>query len=276
MSSAAATTFAAVFMFGAQPAGASGPAEAAASLRGPALWVVQDADTTIYLFGTFHALDARTSWFTRSVRAAFDASEELMLETLVPEDPAELFDILARQSIAGAPMVGQPVVAAPAAPSSFVASAGQAMSTGRSMGMSVDHGADFVLRRAAQASRKPVGGLESFEYQLSMFGSLPAPAKARGNGGPADATHMLNNLQTAWRTGDNSSLASVLGTMRVQSPQTYKIMFVDRNVNWAGWIAGRMQRPGTVFVAVGSGHLIGPDSVQHQLAARGIASARIS
>ena len=44
----------------------------------------------------------------------------------------------------------------------------------------------------------------------------------------------------------------------------------------AGWIANRMAQPGTVFVAVGTGHLVGPDSVQHQLAARGISSARIS
>jgi uncharacterized protein YbaP (TraB family) len=37
-----------------------------------------------------------------------------------------------------------------------------------------------------------------------------------------------------------------------------------------------MAQPGTVFVAVGTGHLIGPDSVQQYLAARGIPSARIS
>jgi uncharacterized protein YbaP (TraB family) len=68
----------------------------------------------------------------------------------------------------------------------------------------------------------------------------------------------------------------MLGTIRAQSPQTYKTLFSDRNANWAGWIANRMAQPGTVFVAVGTGHLVGPDSVQTQLAARGIQSARIS
>jgi uncharacterized protein YbaP (TraB family) len=37
-----------------------------------------------------------------------------------------------------------------------------------------------------------------------------------------------------------------------------------------------MTQPGIVFVAVGTGHLVGPDSVQSQLAERGITSARIS
>ena len=29
----------------------------------PAMFVVRDADTTIYLFGTFHALDGNSEWF---------------------------------------------------------------------------------------------------------------------------------------------------------------------------------------------------------------------
>ena len=43
----------------------------------PALWVVRDADTTIYLFGTFHLLDGRP-WFNDEVKTAFDASSELV------------------------------------------------------------------------------------------------------------------------------------------------------------------------------------------------------
>ena len=243
---------------------------------GPALWLVQDADTTVFLFGTFHALDGRSHWFTRSVRAAFDASDELVLETLVPEDPAELHAVLARNYLARDPQVGQPVVSFNQAPS-FVASAGQAMAAGRDMGMSVDHGADAVLRRAADASGKPVDGLESFEFQLRMFGSLPAARSA------APSRHARSNLgglmggmQLAWNRGDNEGFAAILGNVRMQSPQAYKTLFADRNANWAGWIANRMSQPGTVFVAVGTGHLVGPDSVQRQLAARGISSARIS
>jgi uncharacterized protein len=240
----------------------------------PALWEIRDADTTIYLFGTFHALDNQTSWFNRSVRAAFDASDELVLETLVPDDPAELHAIIARHSMAKQPKAGEPVYADRGAPS-FVASAGQAMSAGREMGMSVEQGADAVLRRAATSSGKPVAGLESFEFQLRMFGSLPPPPKAS----PRSAGNLggvLTDMQSAWRRGDNAAFAAVLGNVRSSSPQAFRTLFSSRNANWAGWIADRMAKPGTVFVAVGTGHLVGPESVQDQLAARGIASARIS
>ena len=54
----------------------------------PAMWVVRDDDTTIYLFGTFHMLDGRP-WFNDEVRTAFDASDELVVEVLIPEEPAE-------------------------------------------------------------------------------------------------------------------------------------------------------------------------------------------
>ena len=276
MKKAAATTLAAFFMASAAPAFGGAPATTmvAPVQAGPALWVVQDLDTTIYLFGTFHALDARTAWFDRSVRAAFDASDELVLETLVPEDPAELHAVLARHTGAPEPKVGEPVYVDRAAPS-FVASAGQAMSASRDLGMSVDQGADAVLRRAANASGKSVEGLESFEFQLRMFGSLPAPPKAARQGAHT-LPGFIGNMQSAWKRGDNAGFASLLGNIRSQSPQTYQTLFVDRNVHWAGWIADRMARPGTVFVAVGTGHLVGPDSVQQKLSVRGITSARIS
>src|SRR4051812_35847345 len=53
----------------------------------PALFVVRDADTTIYIFGTFHALDGQSDWFRDEVKGAFENSGELVLETLVPEGP---------------------------------------------------------------------------------------------------------------------------------------------------------------------------------------------
>lgn len=263
---------AALGCFGLGPAPAMAPVLPDAD---PAMWVVNDRDTVIFLFGTFHALDHNASWFSRSVRAAFDASDELILETLVPEDPAELHAILARHSLVPTPKPGQPVYADRGG-SSFVASAGQAMSAGRSMGMSVEQGADAVLRRAANASGKAVDGLESFDFQLRMFGSLPAPPTKASRQGGNHVAGMIGNMQSAWKRGDNGGFASLLGSMRAQSPVTYQTLFVDRNVHWAGWIAERMAKPGTVFVAVGTGHLVGPDSVQRQLAARGITSARIS
>jgi len=234
----------------------------------PALWVLRDADTTIYLFGTFHALDERTDWFARNIRAAFDSADQLMLETLVPATPAELFQSLSRHMLMPSPIVGQPVTG------SFGASAGQAMAVGRSAGLTVERGADAVLRRTADREGKPIGGLESFDSQLAMFAARSTAPIVQPS--QADTRQLLLDLRSAWRRGDGSSFAAVLGTLESQSPATYQRLFVDRNQQWAQWIAERMKRPGTVFVAVGTGHLIGRDSVQQQLAGRGIRTTRIN
>jgi len=71
--------------------------------------MIKDADTTIYLFGTFHALDPNSSWFSSNIRTAFNASDELVLETLVPEDPTALHAVLARNTGMKEPKVGEPV-----------------------------------------------------------------------------------------------------------------------------------------------------------------------
>ena len=239
------------------------------------MWVLSDADTTIYLFGTFHALDERTDWLASPIRAAFDSSDELVLETVIPTDPAELFGVLARHDLAPTPVVGGPMIAQ--GDRSFADTARSTMAAGRSAGLSVDRGADAVLRRIADAEGKPVDGLESFDFQIGMVKALPAaahPAPAAAAVQP-EIRQMLLDMRSAWKRGDGSNFAAVLGSLEAQSPATYQRLFVDRNNHWASWIADRMTRPGTVFVAVGTGHLIGRDSVQQKLARHGYLATRI-
>ena len=55
------------------------------STTGPAFYKVSDDDTTIYIFGTVHLLPEGLNWFEGPLRAAFDASDELVLEMLAPD-----------------------------------------------------------------------------------------------------------------------------------------------------------------------------------------------
>lgn len=252
------------------------PASPAAVSQHPALWVINDKDTIIYLFGTFHALDGKSNWFGQAVRTAFSASDQLILETLVPE-PGKMPARVPATAYRELPQQGPAVTLAPSA-SSLLASSRTVMSAGHSEGMSTSLGADAVLRQAAEESGKPVGGLESFQFQLNMFSSLPDAPKAQipDRASMQALAQMLRQLEMAWNRGDLDSFAPMLMQMRAQSPATYKTMFVERNARWAGWIANRLKTPGTVFVAVGAGHLSGPDSVQNQLASMGVKSARVN
>ena len=237
----------------------------------PAIWVVNDRDTVIFLFGTFHALDGKSDWFNDEVRTAFASADELMLETIVPGVSPPPPAAAARNGL-------RSLSFAPSA--SFLASTRMAVSAGRAKGLKVAYGADAVLRRAAETTGKGVGGLESFDSQLSMFARLPGPAAARSaledRAAKESMGALMGQMQTAWNRGDPRIFAAMLDQMRSNSPDTYKMMFTDRNINWAGWIAHRLETPGTVFVAVGTGHLVGQDSVQAKLAQLGVQSARIN
>ena len=240
----------------------------------PAMFMVRDADTTVYIFGTFHALDGKADWFKDRVRTAFESSGELVLETVIPEGKP----IAPRPGFRGPPLSVTPSA-------SFLATTRMAINAGKSQGMQVGNGADNVLRHVAEAQGKPVEGLETLELQLSMFNRMPAAksAPAPKPGDPIeehdqmqDLTKAMAAMQDAWKHGDQSVFVKMLTQLEKASPDTYRVMFTERNTRWADWIAGRMQTPGTVFVAVGAGHLAGKDSLLVHLAQLGITSARLN
>ena len=248
----------------------STPATATTEASEPAMFVVHDGDTTIYLFGTFHALDGDPRWLENGVRSAFEQSDELVLETLLPEGPNATQEI--RQAIKA------PSVAPSAA---FLTTTRMAINAGRSQGMQVNNGADMVLRHIAEAEGKPVQGLETLQLQMNMFNRLrtiPAAAKAgqpAGNQAMQSLSTAMSDMQSAWKRGDQSVFVRMLDQLDASSPETYRMMFAERNARWADWIAARLQTPGTVFVAVGAGHFAGKDSVLVRLAQKGISSQRV-
>jgi hypothetical protein len=245
------------------------PAQPAA--EAPAMFVVRDSDTTVYIFGTFHALDGESDWLNPRVRDALESSNELVLETLIPEGPAPA-------ALPGRPL---PIPVTPSA--SFLAATRMAIDAGKSQGMQVGNGADMVLRHIAEQEGKPVEGLETLDSQFAMFARLPAVPKSAGlvPGAPVDATPIeslskaLAQMQSAWKRGDQSVFVNMLVQLNQASPTTYRMLFTDRNARWADWVAARLQTPGTVFVAVGAGHLAGKDSLLVRLAEHGIESRRV-
>ena len=52
-------------------------------------------------------------------------------------------------------------------------------------------------------------------------------------------------------------------------------LLIRRNANWARWVRGRLDKPGTVMVAVGAGHLAGDQSVVSFLQKDGVKVTRV-
>lgn len=278
-----------------QPAPAVGTAAADAD---PAMWVVRDDDTTIYLFGTIHMLDGRP-WFNDEVRTAFDGSDELVLEAIIPEDVATLQALMARYAVdpqgrrlndrltpeqyanlnRALTSIGMPAGAFDSFEPWFASITLVAVAA-QQLGLDGANGPEGVLTRAARARNVPVHELESAEGQIRMLDGMPDDVQLtqlRLSLDSFDAVgETLAPMLAAWSDGDVETLARIVEADETGSdPTLHRILFTDRNANWAGWIQQRLARPGTVFIAVGAAHLAGTDSVQAQLQSRGIGSERV-
>lgn len=278
---------------------APAPATATATKEAkPALWVVKDKDTTIYMLGTVHVLKPGLGWFDNAVKTAFDKSDEMVIEVIQPTDQQEAAKAVMPYAVSkdGKPLTeklpeaARPKYAAamgsvglPAAAfdqfKPWYASMALALMPLAKAGYEPDSGVETQLTTAAKAANKPISALEGFDEQLGFFDNLPesdqidllvATVDEFDKVGPT-----LDRMVEHWAAGDPDALAREMNEQMANLPAVEKVLLFDRNDRWADWIKTRLDKPGTVFMAVGAGHLAGKGSVQDALTKRGLRANRI-
>nr|MCU0729613.1 TraB/GumN family protein [Sphingopyxis sp.] len=141
-------------------------------------------------------------------------------------------------------------------------------------------GSEAVLRQAATAANKPVTAFETVDDQLGFLDSTPENEQISGLLTALtemdQARTMFDTLVTQWAAGDPDAAGAIMNESLASTPETGRIMLTDRNRRWADTLQARMAQPGTIFVAVGAGHLMGNNSVQHFLAERGLTATRVN
>ena len=263
----------------------------------PALWVVKDEDTTIYLFGTVHILKPNLSWFDEGVKQAFEGSDRLVLEMVEPTaaESQALFGKLAidksgktlRSKMSDADRAiyetamtktGLPAEALdPFDP--WAAAVTLSVISMQKQGFDINSGAEKQLTAAANAAKKPIGGVETMEFQLGVFDSMPESEQIRFLVETAkvveSSSNMMDKMVELWGTPDPDGLGQLMNE-GLTSRALYDALLTRRNANWAKWIKAEMDKPGTTFMAVGAGHLAGPTSVQNLLPAYGLSADRVA
>ena len=270
----------------------------AAVIAHPALWVVKDADTTIYLFGTVHLMPSDASWHSPELDRALADSRTLYIE-LSDDDPANMTAMVLRYGMdATHPLSSQlsqseahrldllaNKLGVPGGMQTlnvmrpWLAALTLAVTPLLKAGLDPEHGVDKQLKAQMSAAGKPVLGLETAEQQIRFLADMPRAielALLRSTMRDADkGTFRLTELIDAWKAGDVDAIARIGNDdMRLHEPKLYQRLLVQRNQVWATKIAAMLQQPGTVFIAVGAAHLAGPDSVQVQLRKLGISAQR--
>ena len=263
----------------------------------PALWKLSDDDTTIFLFGGVHMLPTGLDWQSGMVNEVINSADMLVLE-LSPEEQAKAPDVLAsiaadspqdpieerippqfvsefeklasRTRISRAQLDGM---------ESWAAALMLGNAVSRNAALSLDNGTEKQLTKRFEAQGKPVSGLETAEYQLGLFDSLSQQTQdillARTIGDAETASAKFDRLIAAWAKGDTDSVAYYADSELRAVPGLALPLLTRRNQQWAAWIRDRMEAPGTILIAVGTGHLVGDDSVQSMLEAQGYKVERV-
>jgi uncharacterized protein YbaP (TraB family) len=294
----AAPSFAQTAAEPAAPAAVAAP-EAAAPFA-PALWVIRDADSTLYLYGTIHMRRPGEPWADDRVRTALASAQEVWTE----------LEINAEAEAAIQPLVMQLGMTTPDRPLSSFLTPEQNERLGAALtklglprngleplkpwlagitisvlslvqaGYDPNSGVDRQVTAAAAANGSTARWFETAEEQLNFFATLPEAVQVEflvdGVDELDEGVAMLNRMDAAWNVGDMAVLENdMIAQMRVEYPELYDVILTQRNVRWTETLTQELAGSGVDFVAVGAAHLVGPESVVAMLAERGIVAERV-
>lgn len=252
----------------------------------PAIWqVTAPGGQQGWLFGTIHALPDGYDWRTPQVTQALAESGVLVVEVAnLADSAAAAREFAARSTSAGLPPILARVPAADRAalaqalddaeidPASLART--ESWAAALLLANAADDGLDSAngVDRALLASGRQVVGLESFARQFDLFDRLAPQDQAvllaeaaRGSDSQAEETE----LARAWLRGDMARLEREDKTGILADPELRQTLLVSRNRDWAARIAPLFDQGRRPFVAVGAGHMLGPDGLPALLAARG-------
>lgn len=271
---------------------------AAADNAGPPMWVVRDADSTIYMLAAYPVVKPTAPWRSAKMTAAFDASSEVWvfveemtdpsaqkalepvlqqhgfdsrraLSTVLPPEDAVRLTALAKEY--GLPIAFldamRPWLAAVTLDTVLAKRAGYA-----------ETGPAHDLAKDAAAAGKRVHALKTIAEWIQDFGAIEPAAELQlleTSLTPApEAQRKLDQFHDAWVKGDFATMEAYAANLRAEAPLAFAATISPQSEAWTSLIAKHMQGAGTIFVVIGAGSALGDDGIPALLAKRGYAVAR--
>lgn len=266
----------------------------------PALYVVSDADSTMYLYGTVHVRPRGTDWGDQDVRETLASAEEIWTEIEISPEADQRTQELAMQM--GQAPADRPLSSWLTAeendrlnaltqrlgiPRAHLETmqpwmAGLTLSLLPIMQAGYDpaSGVDRAVDAYGDANGKTMRAFETAEQQIGFFVGLDEQTQRaflreaieEAETGPG----MIREMTSAWERGDLELLERlVIDDTREEYPAVYQALFVERNNAWMETLVRELEGVGVDFVAVGAGHLLGEDGLVEQFRARGYTVERV-
>lgn len=271
---------------------------AAADNDGPPMWVVRDADSTIYVLGAYPVVKPTASWRSAKMTAAFDASNEIWifveemtdssapkalepvlqrhgfdsrraLSAVLPAEDAVRLNALAKEY--GLPIAFldamRPWLAAVTLDTVLAKRAGYA-ETSPAQDLAED----------AAAAGKRIHALKTMAEWIQDFGALEPAAELQlletSLTPVPEAQRKLDQFHDAWVKGDFATMEAYVADLRAKAPLAFAATISPATEAWTSLIAKHMQGAGTMFVVTGIGSAFGDDGIPALLAKRGYAVTR--
>lgn len=261
---------------------------------GPAIWVAKDFDSTLYLYGTVHLLPDDLDWQRDDMRQAFNAAGTIFFEVDTgPEGQVEatvlttslglrndglrLSDRLDNYQLnlmEAAANNGDITIAALDGMYPWLAAEYLTFAAAQNAGLSAELSADEALKSRAARGGKNIVYLESLETQIRASADLPESIQMDIL---TETMEQFNTLGTEatqiadqWSVGGTAYLTDrLIRPMKARAPEVFNSLLRDRNRAWAEELSRFMDDSGTGFVAVGTAHLLGEDSLLSELREHG-------
>lgn len=257
------------------------------------LWQVSRDDKSIFLLGSIHYLRKDNYPLNPAILRALDSSKRLILEIDLNKTPA---DAVQRLTLEKALFRDGKNLEQSVSPDTYDLASRRAKELSvdirtlnpmkpwfvaltllaiklRSMGLDAQLGVDRHLAERAGRGGKPIGGLETLEFQLGMFDHLPPREQESMLRETVSELERLEKkvqeIVQSWLKGDGDRLATLLLAGRNEYPELHQRIVVDRNRRWLADIEKLVQQGGGAMVVVGAAHLVGADGVIEMLKAKG-------
>lgn len=255
------------------------------------LWRVSSGDRSVYLLGSIHFMKEDAYPLGTSIERAFDRAGMVVFETDVDElggaavsllsagtlegdatladvVPAELYDEVSRRledlgmGIGGYSKMKPWMVAL--SMTSFELMRADYLGS---------QGIDAYFSSRAKADGKPQRGLESIEFQVSLFAEMSEEESA------SFLHYTLTELDTmiplvdelvaAWKIGDSAKIEALLVDGFEGHEALFDRLVTERNLRWLPLIEELFQGDVDAMVVVGALHLVGDQGLIELLKAKG-------
>ena len=258
--------------------------------RDPILYVLEDADSRVYLLGSLHVLNADAYPLPDDVEAAYADAEAVAFEIDMADMASLQSAVMSRATYADGRTL-QDAMGDDFAKLEALVGPNAAQFSGfepwavqltlmplaiQSAGYDAESGIDLHFLGRAQADGKERLALETAESQMDIFDTMPEADQVAMLVETLDEWEALpdrfREMVSAWETGDEEAMAALMNDM----PESVRpALLHDRNAAWVPQIEAMLAREGEdVLVVVGAGHLSGAESVIAMLREKGYTLTR--